>query len=526
MIRALMRSKFVFAVVILGTAGTAHADLLHLVFDDAPGAVSGGAPAPPPAALDDLATWAGTPEATTLPTLLATTIQSAPSLASAKFDIAIAEAEIEATFGRDDWRLQGLLSGQRSTGGVFSGIPVDHSSQLNASFDVIRTLPTGGTVDLHAASSYSNTALGGIGMGMENKQWFDSVAASVTQPLLKGRGRQLFAATEQKARINRDVATLARRLAAINAVQAVVSTYWDLVLAERQIAITQQSLDLAKERLRVTTLGTNGGKIAKAEIPAVEQIIATREEDVLTTELTILDRSIALRRAAGMPVGANALGLRVATDFEISEASLPLAELVERAYAASPELAQLARQADADTVDIMVTENGLLPQLDAALSLGPTGQDAKFGTALKNLVEFDQFGVSGSLTYSQTIGNRAVNGRSKELRLIRERRKVTAFDLRAQIAQSMARSVAQQELAKRRIALSHRAIELANQNVQIETDRFNLGKSTNFDVLNRLEELRQAELREAQAKIDWHKAEAVVIALTGEILPRYGVTLE
>ena len=90
----------------------------------------------------------------------------------------------------------------------------------------------------------------------------------------------------------------------------------------------------------------------------------------------------------------------------------------------------------------------------------------------------------------------------------------------------MAAAVAQLEVAKRRVALSQQAIELANQNIKIETDRFNLGKSTNFDVLNRLEELRQAELRKTQAMIDWHKGEIVVEALTGDILPMYGITLD
>ena len=81
----------------------------------------------------------------------------------------------------------------------------------------------------------------------------------------------------------------------------------------------------------------------------------------------------------------------------------------------------------------------------------------------------------------------------------------------------MTQAVAQLELARRRLTLSQRAIDLANQNIQIETDRFNLGKSTNFDVLNRLEELRQAELRRAQAMIDWHKGHTVVMALTGDL---------
>ena len=58
------------------------------------------------------------------------------------------------------------------------------------------------------------------------------------------------------------------------------------------------------------------------------------------------------------------------------------------------------------------------------------------------------------------------------------------------------------------------------------SDRFNLGKATNFDILNRLEELRQSELRKTSALIDWHKAEAVVQALTGDILPTYGISVE
>jgi outer membrane protein TolC len=90
----------------------------------------------------------------------------------------------------------------------------------------------------------------------------------------------------------------------------------------------------------------------------------------------------------------------------------------------------------------------------------------------------------------------------------------------------MATAVAQLELARRRMVLSQRAIDLANENIKIEADRFNLGKSTNFDVLNRQEELRQAELRRAQSMIDWHKAESVVQALTGDILPTYGITVE
>jgi outer membrane protein TolC len=173
-----------------------------------------------------------------------------------------------------------------------------------------------------------------------------------------------------------------------------------------------------------------------------------------------------------------------------------------------------------------VNENGLLPQLDVDLAFGPTGVDESFGGAAKNLAKFGALSVTGALTFTQSLNRHDVRGRSRELRLAREKLRVNATDIRSQIAQALARAVAQIELAKRRVALSQRAIDLATENIRIETDRFNLGKSTNFDVLNRVEEQRQAELRKAQALIDWHKAETVVQALTGDLLPAFGIDVE
>jgi outer membrane protein len=475
---------------------------------------------PPPQQPADLTAWAGDARATTLPDLLQVAVRQAPSLQTAKLDIAIAEARIEQTWARNDWLIGAKLTGARNTTANFGTV-----TSVGGSGDVSRLLPTGGTVGLHVDSTYSKTtdSTGGL---LDGTSWTDNVAAAITQPLLRGRGRMLFDANEARATLARDVAVLARRLAAVQTIQAVIAAYWDLVLAERTVAITQASLDLARERLRVTQIGADGGKIPRSEIPAVLQIIATRQEDVLNGELTVLDRSIALRRAAGMPIGAGELGLRVATDLDTKDQPLDLAKLVETAFSASPELAELAKQDTSATIDIAVTENGLLPQLDAALSLGPSGSAATFGASWNDLVKLNTITINGSLTFSQSLGQHDVRGRAREQRELRHKLAVGAGDLRAQIAQTMTRAVAQIELARRRVTLSQEAIELANQNIKIETDRFNLGKSTNFDVLNRQEDLRQAELRRTQALIDWHKAEIVVQALTGDILPMYGIALE
>jgi outer membrane protein TolC len=484
---------------------------------------------PPPQQPADFTAWAGQARAITLPELLQISVRQAPALQSAKIDIAIAEARIRQTWARNDWLIQAQLRGSRAYGIVASGFTVDNDTRFDGTADLSRALPTGGTVALHAATGYDTSDYHTDTIPRVNgstTSWVQDISGSIVQPLLRGRGRTLFDANEARATLARDATVLAKRLAAIQAVQSVISAYWDLVLAERSVALTEASLALARERLRVTTIGAEGGKIPRSEIPAVLQIIATREEDVLNRELAVLDRSIALRRAAGMPIGAGELGLRVATDLETQDLPLDLGQLVERAYAASPELAELAKQDTSATIDIAVTENGLLPQLDAALSFGPTGTAGTFGQSWKNLVELKTISIGGSLTFSQSLGQNDVRGRAREQREARRKLAVNAFDLRAQIAQTMSRAVAQIELARRRVTLSQQAIDLANQNIKIEIDRFNLGKSTNFDVLNRQEDLRQSELRKIEALIDWHKAETVVQALTGDVLPMYGIALD
>jgi len=518
--------------LIAGSSSRGQADVLGHALKAAEQQAGGGTASQMP----DLIQWAGEPRAITLPELLQITVRQAPNLLVARFDIAVAEARIEQTWARNDWQLQAQIKGQR-TGEVPQGTTtIDSDSTIGGSVDLSRALPTGGTIDLHVQSSYdrlaytltiTNPATGEpLTQSGTQTTWTNDISGSITQPLLRNRGRRLYEANEIKATLARDVSVLARRLAAIQTVQTVISAYWDLVLAEQTVAITRGSLDLARERLRVTQIGADGGKTPRSEIPAVLQIIATREEDVLNGELGVLNASIAMRRAAGMPIGPGELGLRVATDLDAQGQPLELGPLVERAFAASPELAQLAKQDASATIDVEIAENGLLPQLDAALTIGPTATSDSFGESIRDLGKFKAIAITGSLTFTQALGRHDALGKTHEQRELKHKLAVNAVDIRSMIAQTMARSVAQLELARRRVTLSQRAIELANENIKIETDRFNLGKSTNFDVLNRLEDLRQAELRKAQAMIDWHKAEVVIQSLTGDVLPMYGLAVD
>lgn len=480
--------------------------------------------APPPAPEPGLLEMAGEATPVTLPELLQLAVRQAPALEQARIDIAVAEAQMESARALDDYLLTADLTASTATSSrLFGGTPIRQTDTgVSAEAAIARLLPRGGSVSLHAETGFTHSE----GDAGETDQYQDTITANWTQPILRGYGRDVVRVDEARARIARDAATLGRNQAAIAVVRDVIQAYWNLVSAHRDLAIRLSSLELARERLRITQAAIKGGGTAKAEALPVEQVIATREEDVLGAELQVINQSIELRRLVGMEIGPGQLVLVADTDLGLPEHDFDLATLIDDAYRTSPELALLQTQAKASDIEVEVTENGLLPALDFSLTFGPSGFDDTALGAAENLVTFDQFTAIASLGYEQSLGNHAARGARAVARSERLRIRITEADARAQIAEALAQAVVLAQSAEKRVVLAGRSIEITRQNIVAEQSRYQLGKATLFDVLLRQDELKQAELRQARAIVDWHKASTVIASIAGELLTTYGIALE
>lgn len=555
--RMIRRTALAASLTLLSTS--AYADPIfwaaRLAAQDAPGPgakatpVNPPAPAPAPgqpgsASASTLADIAGPATKVTLADILQATIRHAPSLQAARLDVEIALATIEESYGLTDWILGAKVEAAWSDDAVPRRSPIEtdlvRNIGVSGEVSLTKLLSTGGTFGIAASSGWGRATLNGPQFDLTDPdmpvitgyadsdvdEYSDSLTANLTQPLLRGRGREVALAAQASARIQRDAATLQQRSVAIEQVRTVVQAYWDLVFSLRDLEIRRSSLDLARERLRLTQAGINGGKVAPSEALAVEQVIATREEEVLATELSVLDQSIALRRTAGLEIKPGALTLTTETELAVPPRTWDLATLASTAQVQSPELAVLGAQEAGATIDVEIAENGLMPRLDLGLSLGTGATGRTFSAALEDTVTLEGYTALASLTYEQALGNDAAEGRTRRARAQREKVRVNAVDVRFQINEAMARAVALVRSAEQRVELGARAVKLAEQNIGVEQSRFNLGKSTNFDVLQRQDELKQAQLRQARAVVDFHKAQTVIQSLTGEILDVYGINID
>lgn len=460
--------------------------------------------------------------------------RTSPTLDLASIDVAVADAAVLEASGIEDWLLgaKGDLLFSRQATGEFGGTSAIDQFSLSASLS--RLLPSGANVSLGVSGDRTRTVRVGVtqdamGNPVQEKfgitQYTSSVSLSLSQPLLRGRGKTTTLAQETRARLDRDAAELAEEADARQVIRDVIQAYWQLALARRTLEIRQNSLKLAQEQLRRTQAGIKIGSVAPTEAWAVEQVIATREEGIVSAELAVTERSIDLRRLIGMPIGPSEVDLRTTQPLEVKPHEIEMEDTMSQALASSPELAQLRVRGEGATLEVEVTDNGLLPKLDLSAQGGPRGTALSASESLDNLARASDWFVGATLSYQQAIQNRSALGSYRRAREQVRRIRVNQEDVKQQISAAVVRAVRSARAAEKRMEISRKVIELAEKNIEAEEGRFELGRSTNFDVLQRQTELEEAHLKLAQASVDYLEALATIDDLTGELLPRYGISL-
>jgi outer membrane protein TolC len=200
--------------------------------------------------------------------------------------------------------------------------------------------------------------------------------------------------------------------------------------------------------------------------------------------------------------------------------------VVREAFAHSAELASLVESRRAAEVAVTAADNAARSRFDISLSAGAIGADTTLHKSLDSLISHTGFQAVASLTADHAIEQRTERGGQAAARAALLTAKLAERDGQARLAVRATRAVQRARAALASIGLGDQAIDLAEQNIVAEQKRFELGKSTNFDVLRRQDELEQARLRQASAVADYLGARADLDGLSGAILSRYHIVVQ
>ncbi len=375
--------------------------------------------------------------------------------------------------------------------------------------------PTGTTVALEAGSAMNDSSL-------YDSRFYDSrLGMTVTQALLRGFGTDVNLARLRQARLDTRMSEYELRGFTESLVAEVEGTYWDFALARRQIEIVEESLKVARQQLNETRELIDVGRLARAELPAVQAEVAAQEQALIQARAnkeSIRLQMLRLLNPAGPGIWQRELDL-------IHQPTLPEIKLedVGLHVAVSMRMRPILNEARLEILrgdlELVKTKNGLLPLMDLFISLGKSGYADSFGESVSNIKK-DNYDALGGIKFNYPVFNRDAEALHRRAQLIREQAQKSLENLSQLVEVDVRTAYIEVNRTKQQIAASSATRMFNEEKLRTETEKLRVGKSTSFLVAQAQRDLLVSRIAEVQALANYLKALIDLYRQDGSLLER------
>ena len=459
------------------------------------------------------------------------------------------ENSIQAAFSPFDPTLALNFNANRSTNpsqDQLQGGDVISSLRQNGGFTYRHTLDTGtnyqvGFTGLKSASSSSFRTF--------NPSIQDTLQFSITQPLLRDRGRgiQRIPILIARARYDNSQSTAKTRILAL--IAQAENTYWQVVSNRESLNVQENNLDLRRRFLERSQRELELGAISPLDIYQPEQNYANAQVSVTRARYQLQQAEDRVRRQIGADLDPEIrnlpLVLTESADPPIYMPAFEPEESIRKATLMRPEIRLRRTTLAIDDYNIKRDTNAQRPDLALTAQYSATGlggnlfQNSALGAGSTQLISASGFPAAmGQLfrfafpTYSVGLQlNLPLRNRRAAVNLANSvlQKKQNMYELRAleqQVRLEVLNAITGVELSKAAIQQAAVALDFSQKRLDAEQRKYDLGVSTAFIVLDAQDDLVQSQADLLQESIGYRRAMVTLLQATGELLEARGVTLD
>lgn len=496
-------------------------------------------PTPPPVAVQ-----ASTTERTlalSLAQAIQLTLQNNIDLERERFGPRIARTQTEQARAVFDPRIGALLShGQTRTlpqnqtlqfteTGEVRGRSIirPFTEQTELTPNLSQKIILGGTYEISFVNTRERVAPANFGTTsrLANPRYESGLALSFTQPLLRDFGIAVNTAPIRQAQQLEDAAQQRVLQMILDAVFLVQQGYWELVFRLQDLGAKRESQKLAEDFLAENKIRVELGSLAPIELVQAETQVKTRQGDVISAESAIKEAEDQLKEILNIPESEGTWALTIQpTDapvfLPISE--IPLEEKMAYALRHRPDVRQADLSVASQEIARDTARNQRLPRLDVEAKVGISGFGKDVGEAIGDLSEADGYQWSLGLRLTYPLGNRAAEQEWQKQRLLLQQALVDQRKTQRTAVRQIRQAVRDIETVSKRVEVTRAATVLARTQLEAEQEKFRLGLSTSFNVLQFQSQLSTARTNETRALSDYNVALARLDQVTGT--QQHGVT--
>jgi outer membrane protein TolC len=303
--------------------------------------------------------------------------------------------------------------------------------------------------------------------------------------------------------------------------------YWSLVAAVSQVDVQQRALDLALELERTNRARVDVGQSPPLDLVAARAEAAQRREGLIIARTTARQAEDLVRTLVLDSKSSDFWSVRLETADRVPPIGPPpdIDAAVRRALSERTDL-QRARyeMANSDTA-ITLASNQTKPDLrvEANYLTGGAGgtrllrtgafpgtvvgsESTRFGSVLGQVLTLDYPTWNVGLTFSYPIGNSAAEADLARARIERDQAAARLRSLEIAAVREVRESAWLVEQNQQRIETARLGRELAEQRLDAEQRRFEVGMSTSFLVIQAQRDLAVARNNELQSYLDYQLA--------------------
>jgi len=356
-------------------------------------------------------------------------------------------------------------------------------------------------------------------------------SAQYTQPLLRGFKTDATRQQLQITKLNRDISDVQLMATVTNTLSNVRNAYWDYVFTVQSVDVAQQTLNLANKQVEDNQTRVQVGTMAPIDVVQARAQAASALQNLVVAQAAMRTAELALKRmivnGTQDPNWNATIDPIDRPDFRAEQVDVDAA--IRRALSQRTDLSVAQKIVQENDVTLKYLDDQTKPQADfqANYGLGGIGgtQIIRTGTGIG--------GVGGTITnvvpggYADALSSIfrtdyprwtvAVNmsypiGLSAQKASV-ARARVQLNQVQAQLKQielQVATEITNQAITIRsnieRVQAAQAARDLAQQQLNAENDKFAVGMSTNYFVIQAQNQLATAQNNELQAILNYRKS--------------------
>jgi outer membrane protein len=348
-----------------------------------------------------------------------------------------------------------------------------------------------------------------------------------TQPILRGFRTESTRQQMGVTKVNRDISDVQLRATITNTLSNVRNAYWDYVFAVQSVDVAQQSVALATQLVRDNQTRVEVGTMAPIDVVQAQSQAATQQQNLVTAQGAMRTAELALKRliVGGQQDQNWNVRLNPVDRPDFRPEAIDLEAAVRRALSERTDLDVAKKTMQANDITLKYLRDQLLPQADLQATYGlagiggiqtqrdptqlgappvivPGGISDTFNSLFNN--RFPRWTIALNLSYPLGVSSQEASVARARVQLNQVQAQVHQIEL--QVATDVTNAAINVQSGIERVQASQAAREFAQKTLEAEQSKFEVGMSTNYNVILTQRDLATAQSNELQAILNYRKA--------------------